>query len=108
MSTPGAENPVRYEDLLRVIGAYIDARGLREAVVLQLPDGIQVKGLTAQRHAAGKALEVEIVTFTNVEIREMLLEYFRQRNTQAPTTADAPSRPRLRLLSADSEASGES
>lgn len=107
LSTPGADNPLRYEDLLRVIGAYIDAHGLREVVVVQLPNVIQVKGFAAQRHAAGKTLDVEVVTFAEADIRRMLLDYFGQRDTRAPAPTDGPPPPRLRLLPSNSDVPDE-
>ncbi|HUZ03150.1 MAG TPA: hypothetical protein VMU89_22620 [Thermomicrobiaceae bacterium] len=45
MSTDGQQRGVvRYEDILRAIGRYIDANSLQDVIVLQSPDGILLRG----------------------------------------------------------------
>jgi hypothetical protein len=46
----------RYEDILRAVGRFIDEHDLQDVVVLQLDEGVLVRGLTTtfERNRAGK------------------------------------------------------
>lgn len=45
MSTDGQQHAViRYEDILRAIGRYIDANSIQDVILLQSPEGILLRG----------------------------------------------------------------
>ena len=44
MSVEGQQRPVRYEDILRAIGRYIDTNNLQDVILLQSPEGILLRG----------------------------------------------------------------
>ena len=54
---PGSDvlRGVRYEDLLRAIGHYIDAHTITDVVLTQIPEGVLLKGTVIERHGADTA-----------------------------------------------------
>lgn len=59
-STNGApEHLFRYEDILRAIGRYVDEQGVQDVVLLQLDEGILLRGLQPARETGGKRELIE-------------------------------------------------
>ena len=63
---------VRYEDLLRVVGQWIDDERLREIVVMQVPPGTRLKALAREQTTAGVTVRVVDLLLSDEEIREQL------------------------------------
>lgn len=76
---------VRYEDLLRALGGYIDQQGLTDVLITQIPDGVLLKGTAVEQRLRGVAVErITSVLFTNEDVVMLLEESFRKRgNTDA-------------------------
>ncbi len=52
----------RYEDILRAIGRYVDDHGVQDVVLLQLEDGILLRGLEPSGTAGGRELVEHMFT----------------------------------------------
>jgi hypothetical protein len=72
---------VRYEDLMRVVGHYIDEHGYSDVVVTQIPDGMLLKGIVIDRTARGATERIAAVVFTNDDILALLEESAKRRGT---------------------------
>ena len=68
---------VRYEDLLRAIGHYIDTHAITDVVLTQIPEGVLLKGTVIERHGAGVAERVTSILFSPDDI-ERMVETYRQ------------------------------
>jgi hypothetical protein len=75
---------VRYEDLLRVIGYFIDEHKWKDIVLTQLPDGVLLKGLIIESTPQGMVERIEGKLFTNDVVVEMLDAGFRRRQQPLP------------------------
>lgn len=75
---------VRYEDLLRVIGYFIDQHKWHDVLVTQLPDGILLKGIIVESTPQGMVERVNATLFTNDQVVELLDEGFRRRTQPNP------------------------
>ncbi|HEX3724565.1 MAG TPA: hypothetical protein VHV31_17375 [Nitrolancea sp.] len=58
----------RYEDILRAIGRYVDNKGIQDVVLLQLDDGILLRGLQPSGDRGGRELVEQL--FTSKELVE--------------------------------------
>jgi len=58
----------RYEDILRAIGRYVDTKGIQDVVLLQLEEGILLRGLQPSGDRGGKQLIEQF--FTSKELVE--------------------------------------
>jgi hypothetical protein len=58
----------RYEDILRAIGRYVDTKGIQDVVLLQLEEGILLRGLQPSGERGGKQLVEQL--FTSKELVE--------------------------------------
>jgi hypothetical protein len=79
---------VRYEDLLRALGGYIDQHGLADVLITQIPDGVLLKGTVIERTPRGAVERITSILFTNDDVLALLQESQRRRG-QAGTS---PSR----------------
>lgn len=68
---------VRYEDLLRAIGHYIDTHAITDVVLTQIPEGVLLKGTVIERAGAGVAERVTSILFGPEDI-ERMVETYRQ------------------------------
>lgn len=75
---------VRYEDLLRAIGGYIDQHGISDVVVTQIPEGVLLKGTSVESRATGPVERITAVVFTNDDIVTMLDASSRKRGSTGP------------------------
>jgi hypothetical protein len=73
---PHAPESLRYEDILRVIGAHADAEGWRHIGVFQTPGKIHVKGYLDARLVSS--------SFTDEELRARITELAHRRPLSAP------------------------
>jgi hypothetical protein len=66
---------VRYEDLLRVIGYYIDQHDWHDVLITQIPEGVLLKGIVIDAsQKMGRVERVVAVLFTNEDVVRMLEE----------------------------------
>jgi hypothetical protein len=63
---------VRYEDLLRAIGNYIDQHGFTDVLITQLPDGVLLKGTVIDRSNRMANERISAVLFTNDDVIALL------------------------------------
>jgi hypothetical protein len=70
---------VRYEDLLRAIGNYIDRYGLTDVLITQIPDGVLLKGNQIDRTARIPVERITAVLFTNDDVVALLDESLARR-----------------------------
>jgi hypothetical protein len=69
---------MRYEDVFRALGHYIDANRFRDVVIVEVPEGFLIKGQVAQETAAGFVAVPQTYLFTNEDI-DVILEDASQR-----------------------------
>jgi hypothetical protein len=82
-----------FEEVLRSIGSVLDARALREVLLLEVPDGFIVQGVTAE--AEGSSLRSErlgretkvTLTFVDEDVARFL-EESRSRRGSGPATPE--------------------
>jgi hypothetical protein len=72
---------VRYEDLLRAVGSYIDQHGFTDVLVTQLPEGILLKGTIIDRSTRSANERIAAVLFTNDDVLELLKASARRRGS---------------------------
>ena len=80
-----------FEEVFRSIGAFLDARGMRDILLLEVPDGFVVQGLVTAGGSAGAWSDTigtvikETLTFTDDDIAKFMEEAVARRGTGAPT-----------------------
>ena len=78
-----------FEEVFRSIGAFLDTRGTRDILVLEVPDGFVVQGLVAAGVAGGAwsdavgTLAKETLTFLDEDIAKFMEEAATRRGTSA-------------------------
>jgi hypothetical protein len=83
-----------FEEVFRSIGAFLDTRGMREILLLEVPEGFIVQGLVVAGAASGTwsesvgALTKETLTYLDDDIAKFMEEAARRRGTGA---SDAPN-----------------
>ena len=70
---------VRYEDLLRAVGRYLDQHGYADVLVTKLPDGVLVKGTVTDRTAVIPREHVASVMFSSADVLQLVAESERLR-----------------------------
>jgi hypothetical protein len=83
---------VRYEDLLRALGSYIDQHGFADVLITQIPDGVLLKGTIIDRTPRGAVERITSILFTNDDVLALLAESLRRRGqTDTPRTHHPPA-----------------
>lgn len=72
---------VRYEDLLRAVGSYIDTHGFSDVLITQLPDGVLLKGTVIDRTKRSANERISAVLFTNDDVVALLDASARRRGS---------------------------
>ena len=72
---------VRYEDLLRAVGSYIDQHGFNDVLVTQLPEGVLLKGTIIDRTNRFANARISAVLFTNDDVIALLEASARRRGS---------------------------
>lgn len=72
---------VRYEDLLRAVGGYIDQHGFTDVLITQLPDGVLLKGTVIDRSNRTANERISAVLFTNDDVIALLDASSRRRGS---------------------------
>lgn len=78
------ESRFEYEDVLRAIGRFIDENSLREVCIIELREGILLRGLqyAAKRGVGGFQTISESYLFTNEDIERLVEDAYSRRNTE--------------------------
>lgn len=69
MKDEGNGSLVRYEDILRAIGRYIDANHIQDVILLQSEDGILLRGYRRSGDAGGGGASLIQHLFTDQDLR---------------------------------------
>jgi hypothetical protein len=95
-----------FEEVFRSIGAFLDRRGMRDILLLEVPDGYVVQGLVLTQGGGGAWSETvgsvtkETLTYLDEDIAKFMEEAVKRRGTGDPAgTAQAGSHERaLRVI----------
>ena len=94
-----------FEEVFRSIGAFLDARGMRDILLLEVPDGFVVQGLVMAGGSASAWSETigtetkETLTFVDDDIAKFMEEAALRRGVdEVPTTADVGHERALRVI----------
>lgn len=74
-------NRVDYEDVFRALGYFIDQNNLREVCVIELSEGILVRGVRYTADRTGYQTISETFLFTNEDIDQVLEDAYKRRKT---------------------------
>jgi hypothetical protein len=86
-----------FEEVFRSIGAFLDSRGTRDILLLEVPDGFVVQGLVAAGTASSAwsesvgSLVKETLTFLDDDIARFMEEAASRRGTQRTANASGSS-----------------
>ena len=79
-----------YEEVLRTIGHYIDENNLKEICIIELKEGLLVRGLQFRPTTGALQMMSESVLFTNEDIEKLIEDaYQRRAEEQAKLQAQA-------------------
>lgn len=94
-----------FEEVFRSIGAFLDTRGMKDILLLEVPDGFVVQGLVITGETASAWSEAigtqtkETLTFVDEDIAKFMEEAALRRGVdEGPTTADAGHERALRVI----------
>lgn len=79
-----------YEDVLRAIGHFIDEHNFKEVCIIELEEGILVRGLVYTANRTGYRTISEAYLFTNEDIDHILEEAYKRRGSTAKTPSPTP------------------
>lgn len=88
-----------FEEVFRSLGSFLDARGMRDVLILEIPDGFVVQGVvTAGASAAGWSEAIgtqtkETVTFLDDDVARFMEEAARRRGSAAEGAAGGAAAP---------------
>ena len=95
-----------FEEVFRSIGAFLDARGMRDILLLEVPDGFIVQGLVAADNTTSGtwsesvgAIHKETLNYLEDDIAKFMEEAARRRGVGEPDLAHAgPHEQALRVI----------
>lgn len=94
-----------FEEVFRSIGAFLDARGMKDILMLEVPDGFIVQGLVVAGGSAGAwsdtigTVSKETLTFLDEDIAKFMEEALARRGIGAPMGPNAGNHERaLRVV----------
>ncbi len=95
-----------FEEVFRSIGAFLDSRGMRDILVVEVPDGFVVQGLVAAGQTASSAwsetvgsITKETLSFFDDDIAKFMEEAAARRGGTQPGAAEAGAHERaLRVI----------
>lgn len=76
-------NRVDYEDVLRAIGFFVDQNNIKEVCIIELKEGILVRGVQYTADHAGYQTISETFLFTNEDLEKVLEDAYKRRNGPA-------------------------
>ncbi|RIK39495.1 MAG: hypothetical protein DCC58_15235 [Chloroflexi bacterium] len=74
---------MRYEDVFRALGHYIDTHRFKDIVIVEVPDGFLIKGQVLQEAAAGVIAVPQTYLFTNEDIDVILEDAAKRRRSSS-------------------------
>ncbi|HET6261012.1 MAG TPA: hypothetical protein VFG99_02095 [Chloroflexia bacterium] len=84
---------MEYEDVFRAIGYFIDQNSMKEVCIIELQEGILVRGLRYTAERGGYHTISESFLFTNQDLENIVNEAYERRNqAQANQAAPQPKR----------------
>ncbi len=87
---------INYQDVLRAIGHFIDEHNFKEVCILEIEEGILVRGLVYSANRQGFRTISEAYLFTNDDIDQLLEQAYERRGKsgrkEAPPTLPQPRR----------------
>lgn len=95
-----------FEEVFRSVGAFLDARGTRDILLLEVPDGFIVQGLVAAGAGGGAwsesvgSIGKETLTFLDEDIAKFMEEAAARRGAAGPSDASqgGPYEQSLRVI----------
>lgn len=72
-------NRVDYEDVLRAIGFFVDQNNIKEVCIVELREGILVRGVRYTSDRAGYQTISETFLFTNEDLEKVLEDAYKRR-----------------------------
>ena len=72
---------MRYEDVFRAFGHYIDENRFKDIVIVEVPEGFLIKGQVLQETAGGFVSVPQTYLFTNEDIDVILEDSSRRRRS---------------------------
>jgi hypothetical protein len=72
-----------YQDVLRVLGYFIDERGYNDVRIIEIDDGIVLQGRVADRREFGKS-SFDTFLITEEDLKELIRDAFRRRGQIPP------------------------
>jgi len=94
-----------FEEVFRSIGAFLDSRGMRDILVVEVPDGFVVQGLVAGTDTSSAwsetvgSLSKETLSFFDDDIAKFMEEAAARRGGEQPGAAEAGAHERaLRVI----------
>ncbi|MBF6612731.1 MAG: hypothetical protein IVW55_06330 [Chloroflexi bacterium] len=71
-----------YEEVLRAIGYFIDQNNMKEVCIIELKEGLLVRGLIYTSERSGYQTISESFLFTNEDIEKIVNSAYERRNTE--------------------------
>lgn len=72
-------NRVDYEDVLRAIGFFVDQNNIKEVCIIELKEGILVRGVSYTAERSGYQTISETFLFTNEDLEKILEDAYKRR-----------------------------
>ena len=72
-----------YQDVLRMLGAFIDERGYCDVRIVETEDGVVLQGRLLDRRELGES-SYDTYLITDEDIKVMVADAFRRRGQKAP------------------------
>jgi hypothetical protein len=88
---------MEYEDVFRAIGYFIDQNNMKEVCIIELQEGILVRGLRYAAERGGYHTISESFLFTNQDLENIVNEAYERRN-QAQAKQQAAPQPKRGLF----------
>jgi hypothetical protein len=76
-----------YQDVLRVLGFFIDERGYSDVRIIEIDDGIVIQGRVPDRRELGTA-SFDTFLITEEDLKEMVRDAFRRRGQKPPAYSE--------------------
>src|SRR3974390_1099430 len=94
-----------FEEVFRSVGAFLDRRGMRDILLLEVPDGFVVQGLVTTQAGTGAwsdtvgSVAKETLTYLDEDIAKFMEEALSRRGTaQAAAEQSGPHERALRVI----------
>ncbi len=79
---------IEYEDVLRAIGYFIDQNNIKEVCIIELKEGLLVRGLVYAANRSGYQTMSESFLFTNEDLEKILEDAYQRRGSEQDKRAN--------------------